>query len=336
MPIKCTSNGSNASLRQRKMHRSPLGGQGDHRAWHASLDREASRCVNWLPSRGFFTSIQMSNSPLFLDGNQNRLGWRGQCVLHFHSPQQMELSLFDFLPDEPEQPEPVKGKINIICGQAKKRARDLSRSTTSDLRKCEAWYEPLRELESRGSQTKVVGGLAGLHEARREHEGQFFTPNAVAAFMWSVVKMESGDLHHREKFTILDNSFGSGRLFQFAKPEQHQLYGIEKDEEVALAVQDVVRSAGFDSQLLTGSMEEFRMASNPEGAAADREGTVHENRPTVDRELGAYNRETESTPRHLGQSRKHGWILSEDHPSHYSDFNRRACWYNRRKSRCMA
>jgi hypothetical protein len=28
---------------------------------------------------------------------------------------------------------------------------------------------------------------------------------------------------------ILDNSFGSRRLFQFANPDKHELYGIEKD-----------------------------------------------------------------------------------------------------------
>ena len=43
------------------------------------------------------------------------------------------------------------------------------------------WYAPLRSLTSRGSKTEVKGGLAGLHDARREHLGQFFTPDAIAA-----------------------------------------------------------------------------------------------------------------------------------------------------------
>src|SRR5262245_13735610 len=99
------------------------------------------------------------------------------------------------------------------------------------------WYAPLREFQSKGSQTDVVGGLAGLHDARRVHEGQFWTPDSVVTFMWSLVKMDVvGDHHPWERLMVLDNSFGSGRMFQFANPERHQLFGIEKDLEAASAV----------------------------------------------------------------------------------------------------
>jgi len=46
-----------------------------------------------------------------------------------------------------------------------------------------------------------------------------------------------------QKLTILDNSFGSGRMFQFADPEKHALFGIEKDEQVVQAVREVVSAA---------------------------------------------------------------------------------------------
>lgn len=49
------------------------------------------------------------------------------------------------------------------------------------------WYGRLRSVKSLGLLTEDPGSLAGLHEARRQHRGQFFTPDAVAAFMWSLV-----------------------------------------------------------------------------------------------------------------------------------------------------
>ena len=106
----------------------------------------------------------------------------------------MELSLYDFLPEEPETSEPIKENIRYLTGQAKPKVQRLAheqpRADEVISREPESWCTPLRELESRGSNTKVVGGLAGLHEARREHEGQFFTPTAVAALMWSIVGMD--------------------------------------------------------------------------------------------------------------------------------------------------
>ena len=122
-----------------------------------------------------------------------------------------------------------------------------------------AWYAPLREIESRGSQTKVVGGLTGLHEARRQHEGQFFTPDAVVSFLWRIVRMDAAEPSGWEKLRILDNSFGSARMFQYADPAKHELYGIEKDEKVVEQVREVVTDAGFTAQLMHGSMEEFRL-----------------------------------------------------------------------------
>jgi hypothetical protein len=73
------------------------------------------------------------------------------------------------------------------------------------------WYEPLRAIRSLGSQAPSVAHQGELAAARRQHLGQFFTPDAIAAFMWSFV---SG-WHIDRRIRLLDNSVGSGRLQYF-------------------------------------------------------------------------------------------------------------------------
>ena len=46
------------------------------------------------------------------------------------------------------------------------------------------WYAPLRKLVSLGSQDEGVAHQGELHMARQRHLGQFFTPDAIALFMW--------------------------------------------------------------------------------------------------------------------------------------------------------
>ncbi len=87
------------------------------------------------------------------------------------------------------------------------------------------WYSPLRSIISRGSQIDPVGGLAGLHAAREQHLGQFFTPETVVRFMWRIVGLTDAradsdrhgdgldDYYRNDRWHVLDNSFGSGRMF---------------------------------------------------------------------------------------------------------------------------
>lgn len=122
------------------------------------------------------------------------------------------------------------------------------------------WYEPLRALKSKGSSTENVGGLAGIAAAREQHQGQFFTPDDVVRFVWGLLQpsMDVGVKDSLNRFTIFDNSFGSGRLLQFADPGVHTLVGIEADADLAAHVQKAVSDAGFACNLETGSMTEFR------------------------------------------------------------------------------
>lgn len=122
-----------------------------------------------------------------------------------------------------------------------------------------SWYEPLRALQSRGSRTKVVGGLAGLHEARATHLGQFWTPDALARFCWGLVETEVARVVDTAgSAAILDTSIGSGRLLQFCDPKVHRVGGCDVDADVIVPVQHVFEAAGFDCELEHCGMEEIR------------------------------------------------------------------------------
>jgi rhodanese-related sulfurtransferase len=123
------------------------------------------------------------------------------------------------------------------------------------------WYTPLLELESRGSRVDPVGGLAGLAAARDEHMGQFFTPLPVVRLLWQLTGLayapEPVAHNVRRKWRVFDGSFGSGRMFAFANPDDHALHGIEADRPLAEKVSAVIDQAGFTHELHVGSMVDF-------------------------------------------------------------------------------
>lgn len=120
------------------------------------------------------------------------------------------------------------------------------------------WYGPLADLQSKGSTVNPIGGLAGLAAARAEHQGQFFTPLPLVAVMWKLAGLLGPC---RGMVSIFDNSSGSGRMFAFADPDRHKLFGIELDRELAEKVQAAVKAADFTRHLEIGSLDEFRLAS---------------------------------------------------------------------------
>lgn len=120
------------------------------------------------------------------------------------------------------------------------------------------WYRPLVGLESKGSATTCVGGLAGLAAARAEHQGQFFTPLALVELLWQVTGLFAGSSDR--ELTILDNSFGSGRMFAFAN-RHHKLFGIETDRALAEKVQAAAEAGGLVRHLAIGSLDEFRVSN---------------------------------------------------------------------------
>ncbi len=134
-----------------------------------------------------------------------------------------------------------------------------------------SWYAPLRDAVSRGSQVDPVGGLAGLAAARELHLGQFFTPESVVEFAWRVVGLTDAKVLNRDgaptqpdfsrPLHLLDNSFGSGRMFAPADPRLHALHGVEVDTPLALRVTETARDAGFAADLIAGSMLDVTIGS---------------------------------------------------------------------------
>lgn len=119
------------------------------------------------------------------------------------------------------------------------------------------WYAPLRDLVSLGSRKSKIANMGELAAARKEHLSQFFTPTAVAFWIWQFV----ADLPIR---SILDNSIGSARLLQFADPAKHSLYGVDVHKDTVDAVRAAVSAAGFQCEILHAGMEMVR----PKGMCA--------------------------------------------------------------------
>lgn len=125
------------------------------------------------------------------------------------------------------------------------------------------WYKRIAKVQSRGSQAKRPGSLAGLHAARQVHKGQFFTPEALTRFVWSLLspsmnKAITNSSINGDRVTLFDNSVGTGRLFQFANPEKHTLTGVDIDTKALRAFTKVAQKAGFSCDLHTASMEQVR------------------------------------------------------------------------------
>lgn len=123
------------------------------------------------------------------------------------------------------------------------------------------WYERLRGAKSLGMLTADPGSLAGLHEARRQHKGQFFTPDSIARFMWNLVDSQLEEVYQKgegSKVAVFDNSVGSGRLLQFCDPAKHVVGGVDVDADAIAAVQEVFEGAGFECDFRRAGMETIR------------------------------------------------------------------------------
>lgn len=120
------------------------------------------------------------------------------------------------------------------------------------------WYTPLRSLQSLGSTSARPGSLAGLAAARRANLSQFFSPEAVAALMWRIATPAMDDALARKpgsRVALLDTSVGSGRLFQFADPDRHELAGADVHGPSVEALSAAAESAGFKVDLVHAGLE---------------------------------------------------------------------------------
>lgn len=114
------------------------------------------------------------------------------------------------------------------------------------------WYAALRDIASLGSTAERPGSLAGLAGARRIHRGQFFTPDALAAWIWRMVEPISPE---GRRVSVLDNSIGSGRLVQFADPARHFIGGCDVDAGCVAELGAALTAGGFSFEVEAVGME---------------------------------------------------------------------------------
>lgn len=126
-----------------------------------------------------------------------------------------------------------------------------------------SWHAALESITARGELVANHGGLAGLAQARREHEGQFFTPSSVVALVWHLLGAALEPRPYRELLTrrcrVIDTAAGSGRLLWPCEPERHEVWAIESDPVCAGPLAEAHAAAGFSGSVLHGRMEECRI-----------------------------------------------------------------------------
>lgn len=126
------------------------------------------------------------------------------------------------------------------------------------------WYSPLSDIESKGKNSKRPKSLAGIHAAKRDHEGQFFTPSALARVMWDMVQPNIDRAIARERnacVAVLDNSIGSGRLVQYANAKKHEIYGCDIDDDAISLLRRQLRGHGFTQKLSANTLSSLRFAN---------------------------------------------------------------------------
>lgn len=119
------------------------------------------------------------------------------------------------------------------------------------------WTQYLPAIQSLGSQTPVIGGLAGCAAARATHVGQFFTPPEVVSLLWHLL----GEAMHadpkRSRINLIDTSCGIGRMFGPADPGIHHLFGADIDGVCTQALGTAVAAADFHSEIRRCPLEEL-------------------------------------------------------------------------------
>lgn len=125
-----------------------------------------------------------------------------------------------------------------------------------------SWRNSLESVRSLGSQHTGPGSLAGLHEARREHLAQFFTPLPVARFMWSLAApaMDRARARSDGHCAVIDTSVGSGRLLHFASPDAHVIDGADIHGPSIEALAAAAKAGGFQATMEQGCLSELRFA----------------------------------------------------------------------------
>lgn len=144
------------------------------------------------------------------------------------------------------------------------------------------WYAPLETILSLGSQADRPGSLARLHEARKSHLAQFFTPEALVGLIWRIASPAfNRATADGFQVALLDNSVGSGRMFWPADPALHQLYGCDLHAPSLTAVGDAAQAAGFGCSFEVAGMESAR-PQNMSACLLNPPYSIHLESPTLE------------------------------------------------------
>ncbi len=167
------------------------------------------------------------------------------------------------------------------------------------------WARDLAEHRSKGSRAKRPGSLAGLAAARREHEGQFFTPDWLARSLWRVVEHVRSSVRGQRPVAVFDGSIGSGRLVQFARKHEHVVFGCDVDEPLVERLAVAAEAGGVLGRIAAMGMEEAR-PRNMDVALINPPFSVHLESPAM----------AEYPCTHFGRFGPHTSALSHEYALH--------------------
>jgi hypothetical protein len=122
-----------------------------------------------------------------------------------------------------------------------------------------SWLGTAAAIASKGSTTAKAENLAGLHERRRQTQGQYFTAGWIGAGIWSVLDKSLSIADGERLISVIDTSVGSGRMLEHARTERCSLYGIDVDERCIEALSGDAEAAGVTYQFEVGGLEDLYM-----------------------------------------------------------------------------
>lgn len=119
------------------------------------------------------------------------------------------------------------------------------------------WRQSLEAIESLGKTTAKAASLGEMAEVRKRNLSQFFTPLSVVKLMWKIAGEAISCVDSNRKIRLMDNSCGTGRMFEFATPDRFNLYGLDVHAESSKALAEMAEAAGFHGKIATGSMADL-------------------------------------------------------------------------------
>jgi len=145
------------------------------------------------------------------------------------------------------------------------------------------WRNKALTVTAKGTTVRKADSLADLHRRRDEAQGQFYTPDWVSEQMWGLLLpvLDLINQNHQRKAAVLDTSVGSGRLLQFANPDQHNLYAIDVDQRCVDALSEDATDAGFTFDMQCAGMEEVK-AKNFDAAIINPPFGLHLEHPQME------------------------------------------------------